>query len=440
MKPLASDFTVVYRAEDPNRDFLYTPSILVRESGRYIMSLDIRDIAGKMLISDDKGEHWTLKGEASFYHASLFADGNRIYLLGCSTREAGRSRVRDLIIFYSDDEGESWSKGDFLTTGETWNHCATDVLYKDGYVYVPMDCQVFVEGETIRSGWKPCIIAPVLLRGKLGTDLTRRENWLFSEKVRFRDVVDEDALDGFGVPFYESIEHLTDKDVHGETFWAMPSEYRRTYDFKSDKPSLPFYFHATGWLEANVVQITDPRHYWYDPTGKTLHLFMRANTHGSGYCCVMKAIERVENGEEVIRIECERAPSGKRFVFLPMPGGQNKFFVKYDEKTRLYWLVSVQVRDSMSRIEFLSDDRYNVPSDERDRLALHFSRNMVDWCFAGLVDQSGFDKQSRHYASMDIDGEDLVILSRSGDKDAYSAHDGNIITLHRVKNFRDLVY
>ena len=43
-------------------------------------------------------------------------------------------------------------------------------------------------------------------------------------------------------------------------------------------------------------------------------------------------------------------------------------------------------------------------------------------------------------ASMDIDGEDLVILSRSGDRDAYSAHDGNIITLHRVKNFRDLVY
>ena len=153
------------------------------------MSLDIRDIAGKMLISDDKGEHWTLKGEASFYHASLFADGSRIYLLGCSTREAGRSKVRDLIIFYSDDEGESWSEGDFLTTGETWNHCATDVLYKDGYVYVPMDCQVFVEGETVRSGWKPSIIAPVLLRGKLGTDLTKRENWLFSEKVRFRDVV-----------------------------------------------------------------------------------------------------------------------------------------------------------------------------------------------------------------------------------------------------------
>ena len=41
---------------------------------------------------------------------------------------------------------------------------------------------------------------------------------------------------------------------------------------------------------------------------------------------------------------------------------------------------------------------------------------------------------------MDIDGDDLVILSRSGDARAKSAHDGNLITFHRVENFRDLIY
>ena len=41
---------------------------------------------------------------------------------------------------------------------------------------------------------------------------------------------------------------------------------------------------------------------------------------------------------------------------------------------------------------------------------------------------------------MDIDGDDLVILSRSGDARAKSAHDGNLITFHRVRNFRELVY
>ena len=47
---------------------------------------------------------------------------------------------------------------------------------------------------------------------------------------------------------------------------------------------------------------------------------------------------------------------------------------------------------------------------------------------------------ARHYASMVIDGPDLHVLSRSGDHRAKSAHDGNLITFHTVKDFRDLVY
>lgn len=57
-----------------------------------------------------------------------------------------------------------------------------------------------------------------------------------------------------------------------------------------------------------------------------------------------------------------------------------------------------------------------------------------------MVAQEQHPKCSRHYASMDIDGDDLVILSRSGDENAQSAHNGNIVTFHRVKDFRGLVY
>ncbi len=430
MKALANDFIVACRSKDPQTDFLYTPAIVVLDSGRYVMSLDVSDQFGKIYISDDKGETWQLKKEAVFAHASLFKDGDRVYLLGCE------ALYKDLVLFYSDDQGETWSDGDFLTEGEEWVHCATDVWYKDGYVYVPMEARFLNEGEEIKSGWQVNILAPVILRGKLGTDLTRRENWLISEKVRFRDVIGEEDMEGFGVPFYPSI----DSAQEGDTYITGAKKYKKEYNFEANIPGATYRYYMVGWLETNVVQITDPEHYWYDPSGKTLHLFLRANTHMTGYCCVMKAVERVIDGKEVIQIECEKAPSGKRFVFLPMPGGQNKFYIKYDEKTKLYWLASVQSRDSMRRIEYLSAGRYGIPSDERDRLALHFSYNMVDWCFAGLIDQSGVDKQARHYASMDIDGEDLVVLSRSGDENARSAHDGNMITFHRVKKFRELVY
>ena len=117
-----------------------------------------------------------------------------------------------------------------------------------------------------------------------------------------------------------------------------------------------------------------------------------------------------------------------------------RFHVVYDEQTRLYWLLSTQATDSMTRADRLPADRFNLPNNERQRLQLHFSKNCVDWCFAGMVAMGDTQGQARHYASMIIDGDDLIVLSRSGDHRAKSAHDGNIITFHRICDFRGLVY
>jgi hypothetical protein len=107
---------------------------------------------------------------------------------------------------------------------------------------------------------------------------------------------------------------------------------------------------------------------------------------------------------------------------------------------KLYWLLSTQATDSMTRADRLAPDRFNLPNNERHRLQLHFSRNCIDWCFAGFVAMGESHRQARHYASMVIDEEDLHVLSRSGDARAKTAHDGNLITLNTVKGFRELVY
>ncbi len=435
MKELAPDYKIIYKSENPDKEYGFSAGILVCPSGRYIASYDISDKFGKICISDDKGETWRITCEENFFHGSLFESGGSIYILATS-----KERDYNLIVIRSDDEGETWSEPSQLTLGERWMHCSIDAWHKDGYVYLVMDKFTVKEGEVVRSSWRPNIIAPVVLRGKCGEDLLKRENWLFSGETRFRDTINEADIDGFGIPFFRSMEELPEGAEHEKDFWASPEMYRHAYDFENDKAPGPFYFHATGWIEGNIVQITDPKHYWYDPSGKTLHIFMRCNTHGTGYCAMMKAVERVRDGREVIDVECEVNPSGKRVVFLPMPGGQNKFFIKYDEKTKLYWLVSSQSIDSMTRIEYISDDRYNLPSDERHRLVLHFSKNMVDWCFAGLVAKDDNERRARHYASMDIEGDDLLIVSRTGDENTKTAHDTNLITLHRIENFRDLIY
>ena len=59
---------------------------------------------------------------------------------------------------------------------------------------------------------------------------------------------------------------------------------------------------------------------------------------------------------------------------------------------------------------------------------------------AGIVAVGQDAGQARHYASMVVDGEDLHVLSRSGDERAHSAHDGNLITLHTISSFRELIY
>ena len=94
----------------------------------------------------------------------------------------------------------------------------------------------------------------------------------------------------------------------------------------------------------------------------------------------------------------------------------------------------------MTRPELLDESRYSLPDNERHRLTLHFSKNCVDWCFAGVVAMTSDCRQARSYASMAIDGEDLVVLSRSGNEFAMSSHNGNQILFHRVPRFRELVY
>lgn len=412
IRPLAQDYVIVGQSPDPEKIPLYTPSICRLDSGRLAASYE-QGKEGKangaqhvqILTSDDHGQTWTLRGNTRITHGRIFRCGSSLYLLG---------HEGDLTITRSDDNGETWSPAVPLTKGESWHGTAGNVWYKGDHVYLVMEQRV---AKDIKA-WPVGELAPVLLRAKVGDDLTKRESWSFSSRLPFCDALagykeNNPQTDYFGVPFFQQ-SYPDAAPIHGKL--KMP---------------------PMGWLEGNVIQLNDPDHYWYDPTGHTFHLFLRAHTGGTGYGAMCKV---VENDDGTMTTSLETVPSGKKILFLPMPGGQMRFHVLYDDKTKLYWLLSSQSIDSMTRAEKLPPDRYNLPNNERHRLVLHFSKNMVDWCFAGLVATGDSPGQARHYASMDIDGNDLVILSRSGDAKAKSAHEGNLITFHRVKNFRDLVY
>ncbi len=415
IRPLANDFVAVGTSSDPKNIPLYTPSILALPGGRLVSAYERGGTARAknaayafIQTSDDHGKTWTQRGALRMTHARVFAAGKSLYYLG---------QKGDLQVARSDDRGETWSEQVALTKGQSWHQSACNVWHANGNVYLVMERRTSTENKA----WPVGALAPVLMRARGDADLTKRESWTFASELVFSDLIagykqNAPALEMFGVPFF--------KQGYPDRAPVATTPKRRTMS-------------PMGWLETNVVQITDPNHVWFDASGHTLHLFMRAHTGGTGYAALAKV---VENADGTMTTQLERAPSGQTMLFLPMPGGQMRFHVNYDEKTKLYWLLSSQATDSMTRPDRLPDERYDLPNNERHRLVIHFSKNMVDWCFAGVVAITPSPKQARHYASMDIDGNDLVILSRSGDERAKSAHDGNLITFHRVKNFRELVY
>ncbi|MBI5767262.1 MAG: exo-alpha-sialidase [Verrucomicrobia bacterium] len=415
IRPLANEFIAVGESSDPPNIPLYTPAILRLDDGRIVAAYE-RGGKGReggvpyafILTSDDHGRTWVQRGALHMTHARLFVAGRSIYYLG---------HRGDLQIARSDDRGETWSKQVALTKSQSWHQSAANVWHARGHVYLVMERRVSSENKA----WAVGSLAPVLMRAREDADLTKRASWTFASELVFSDLIagykqNEPAIDLFGVPFFK--QAYPDRAV-------VATEPRR----RTNSPM--------GWLETNVVQITDPNHVWFDPTGHTFHLFMRAHTAGTGYAALAKVVEQPDGS---MRTQLERVPSGKTMLFLPFPGGQMRFHVCYDEKTKLYWLLGSQATDSMTRPDRLPPERYDLPNNERHRLVLHFSKNMVDWCFAGVVAQTASPKEARHYACMDIDGDDLIVLSRSGDARAKSAHDGNLITFHRVKNFRELVY
>lgn len=416
IRPLAQDYVVIYRSPSPKDTFCYSPGIARLPSGRLIATMDmvsanqfivpnLKEYAGRfrkgqIFTSDDGGATWTKRHEYHMTQARPFVAGKSLYVIG---------QLRDLKILRSDDDGITWSPTVELSSGQSWHQAPCNVHYAKGNVYLVMERKLYDDIES----WSPAAFAPVLMRAKVGDDLTQRSSWTFASELAFRDAVKETDLDFFGVPFF-----ATDP-LKGA---RLPGNRKA---------------HPMGWCETNIVQFVDPNHYWFDPTGTTFHLFMRANTNGSNYGALAKV---VENDDGTMTTSLEKTPSGRKIVFLPLPGGQMKFHILYDEQTRLYWLLSSQATDSMTRTDVMPKQRVAIPNNERHRLQLHFSKNCVDWCFAGIVATGATEVESRHYASMAIDGDDLVVLSRSGDDKAKSAHDGNMITFHRIKNFRSLVY
>jgi hypothetical protein len=257
---------------------------------------------------------------------------------------------------------------------------------------------VFERETDLSHDWPMDGIAPILMRGCIHDDLTKRENWTFASELVFNREVDEAQISEFGIPF------------------------------RANGPRV-------GWLEAQVVQLLKEDDIFYDPSGHTFHLFLRTSAGRPWLGAILKVVEKSDGTMETM---FETAPSGKRMIFIHIPGGgESKFHIIYDKITKTYWLITNQFINSMLDINKLTTRQAH--GYDRSRLVLYYSYNCFDWMFAGVVTTGKTLYESRSYASIAIEGNDLLVLSRSGDEKARNGHDTNMITFHRVRDFRSLV-
>jgi len=393
---------VMVRVADPRHEVAYCPALEKLASGRLVatmLSHDARKEAAqewlvRVFTSDDGGRTWTHRKNLPMVDGQPFAAGKAVYVIG------GRE---DLFIARSDD-GSRWSDLVPRRTGKQWYAFPGPPLRRGGRIYLEKECRT----EPVKHGFPVWLLAPVVMSAPLDADLTRPEAWTYSNTFGFQDALARYGKPNLlGVPFYR---------VQGRRAGATADEMKRL-----------------GWGEGNLVEIHDPAHVWHAPTQRTLHIFLRAETGRAGLGALAKA---VVSHDGQMRVDLERAPSGEPVLFIPLPGGQGAFNILYDAQTRLYLLVSSQSTDSMRRIDTLDAWHYGLPYNERSRIALYYSTNCMDWCQAAVVADAGTARHSYFHGSAVIDGEDLLLLMRESDAEATNAHNSNLITFHRLTQFR----
>ena len=214
-----------------------------------------------------------------------------------------------------------------------------------------------------------------------------------------------------------------DADLTKASNWKFSELYNPDADIAAAKPSgIPaIKARNAGILETNVVRVYDENSFFYDPSGRSVVLMMRANTGFEDIGVMLKGYEDEDGKLRIGKLQ----KKGHDVFYTHIPGANLKFHICYDPVTRLYWLVHSQISGTMA---------------QRRRLALSYSPDLLRWTFAGLVAVGPADNAARHYATMMIHGDDIYIVSRSGDLRAKTAHDNNLTTFHKVKDFRKLVY
>ncbi len=142
---------------------------------------------------------------------------------------------------------------------------------------------------------------------------------------------------------------------------------------------------------------------------------VREGSIGVNNACVLFKLKSFDEPLELVgRVD---APVGMRC----------KFFVQRDDATGLYFLLS-------------NERTANNPSNRRSLVTLSVSEDLRNWRkLSEVLDCTEIDKHGVGYVSFCFDGEDIIFVSRTAWGKLKDEHDNNMITFHRIKDYKALI-
>ena len=390
-RPLAQDHVVIHTISDP--DVLSdAPSLLRLGDGRLLCAFSLMALFNK---------RDSFKGRIQGTRLHLFATRER---LGDNT----------LLVFVSDDEGSSWRQ-----VCEPLAFSDGRLFMREGKVYFlgvgPLHEGILITRSDDRGAtW----LAPVTLFEGIffntSTGMAEREGtlyWAFGtpNKAGLGNSVGSRSM---------AVAADLSKDLMDPASWRI-SAYL-TYPGTPEGLTSSMYEHSDHYLEPNVV-----------------------NVNGRIRALLRPRLDRcaTANMAVVCDIHDDGATLDYRFTqFHPLPGGQNHFHIVYDSTSRLFWMTSnlpTNTQDEAFAAELAGHGFLGKPGNERRFLMLFYSVDALNWFQAGCIARWPSPLQAFNYATPLIDGEEMLVVCRTS-KEGRNQHDNDLVTFHRIENFRSL--
>ncbi len=367
---------VIFEAtEDPIAKRVASPSLVVLENGDYLASYDY-DKGTSIHVSKDKGKTWKpLSRVSPLIWANIFEHKGNIYLMG-TTKGWG-----NMVIYRSTDSGKTWSNPQDRNTG-----ILSEGLFHTGPVPI------------------------VKYKGKI---------WRAYEE----------AFDAENRRDFHALAICADEDAD----LLKASSWKRTNSIRFDEKWINA--KRPNWLEGNLI---------VTPQGKLIDFMRLESWSGKG---VRYAVDGAAKGKPrneiaaVIDIDEERMKmefKNEERNFVHFPGAASKFTIRYDSISKQYWTITNKISSFKN-----TSESYNGNWHQRNVLVLMSSADLINWTIKKKIlkwnegahlrtwDTFGFQ-----YVDWQFDRDDMVFVARTSWY-GLRYHDANMITFHRIENFRE---